>query len=657
MIIQPIKLYSNKYNLISNPNTQIGYKMPITSPNDILELSFTGAFENSTTPVHLEQALEYSTVHCANCGVKMLSKERHEELANEAMNAKNAKELIYIIYKNREYVPHRYEQIFENIKNIPNYKEISIPELRDKLSEIAIEDKRNKVHEAKNFMFQYAKNFPKEKQKKAIHTVKKLHTIQNYVYQKEYIEQFIKDLELNNEEAKEVRFKTLKNILIADSYYRVFNSSQLKEIPQEEYGAFIIKRLFYPSVNSVIPILKNPTCGDTPNNKVMVCKSCLTNQSKSIFWKYYNSRDFKNNLRRYLSDISYLMGSNKIDASNDYVVAFVSITNKVSKGDISFTPDEVKAIRNVGRISARHEGFAPIEQTEVDIPCAECGSTMLPHKKRIKIENEMKKCNTPYEYAQILKKYGKYIGKHQKTLAKIFLNIVDKNPNISNEDFIKEFSNQEYYYTKNAFKKAFRHFYDERAYMVANHSIEQLKNYDKFADKIEEYISEGKFNNFEVSSMLRECMKGIDFKNHPVRPIFLLVRELKNIAYKHQCTGLGSNKTFEDKDGVYTILFNLFKYNVATADHLVAEHKGGEGDKNNLIGLCKTCNRLKAQKKVKNWISENKYTIENFKRQMHVIDKMTKSGKLQGYDDWAKNIAQKIYELTEGWYDFREEFN
>ena len=95
---------------------------------------------------------------------------------------------------------------------------------------------------------------------------------------------------------------------------------------------------------------------------------------------------------------------------------------------------------------------------------------------------------------------------------------------------------------------------------------------------------------------------------------------------------------------------------MATVDHLIPGSKGGEGDKYNLIGLCKHCNKLKSHKEVRNWIAENKKAVENIRKQLLVIDKMAKSGQIEGYDDWAKNIALKIYESTSGKYDLREDF-
>lgn len=35
---------------------------------------------------------------------------------------------------------------------------------------------------------------------------------------------------------------------------------------------------------------------------------------------------------------------------------------------------------------------------------------------------------------------------------------------------------------------------------------------------------------------------------------------------------------------------------------------------------------------------------------------MAKEGLLEGYDDWARTIAETMYEATRGRYDLRDEF-
>ena len=47
---------------------------------------------------------------------------------------------------------------------------------------------------------------------------------------------------------------------------------------------------------------------------------------------------------------------------------------------------------------------------------------------------------------------------------------------------------------------------------------------------------------------------------------------------------------------------------------------------------------------------------DNLRNQLKIINDMAKSGQIEGYDDWAETIAQKIYEESRGKLDLREDF-
>ncbi len=505
-------------------------------------------------------------------------------------------------------------------------------------------------------MSEYALILPDDVREKALSTVNQIRTKHIYQSQKDRIIQFTNDLELNEAQRNQILAKTLKPVYMANGYFMLFNSSKLPQIPEDKYGEFIIDRLFYPSVNKIVKISKYPIHENLENNKVIICNACSQNQQKTTFWKSENYGAVKDNMMSYLTDISYLMGDEKMEFSPAYVNAFAQITGKLSKQRIVFTPSEIKAIKNVGRAKKRHERFLPIEQTRVDIPCAECGSVMLPHVKRKAIEKELKACNTPLEYAQVLEKNLKYIGKNSRTVAYMFLNIVKNEPQISNEKFIKEFVNMESKYTETAVNRAITRFLEDRSYVAEKYPPECLKIYDTFSKRMFQCIAHGNLDINDLSEFFSTCLKDLDIKTYHVKSIYVFMRDLNSISYKHLCATFDKRYDFNDKDNIYTILFNLFKFNVATADHLMPENKGGDGDKYNLIGLCKSCNRSKSKKNVNNWYADNKTIRINLRKQLLTIDKMAKTGQIEGYDDWAKTIAQKVYEQTYGKLDLRKDF-
>ena len=656
MIINPVKFPvwmhpNNGGNNVSQRNF-----VTLPSQNDRFALSFSGVFESSQVPINLEQAMRYSGIHCPCCGIQMLSQEDFDYILAKSRNVKNAGEFVNILRENKKYIPHRFEHIFDDIEKIPDYENMPVSQFRKELGSIAYLRKKQIIHDTKDYLIEYAQKFAPEKSQKAIATISELTIKQNYIAQKETLTRFTKDLELNSNQTDQIFAKVLKPLLYANGYTMLFFSKKFLEMPETEYGRFISSRIFYPSLSTVNTILGYPLYENLPNNKVLLCKNCESNRSKNVFWKTGNYPLLKENMKSYLTDLAYLMGDEKMDISYDYHRAFTEIVTKITKNEIKFTTGEIKALKNVRRAANRHEHFLPIEQTEVDIPCAECGSIILPHSKRKEIEEELKNCSTPYEYSQVLWKNLKYVGVNYQVLARIFLEIVKNNPNISNEEFLREFLKKEAHYSEKAVQKTLNTFWGNRIYVAENNPPQCLEIYDTFSKRLFDYIDSGKFNDYDDAKLFKTCIKGLDTKNYPVKPIFILVRNLKNISYRHMCTSQEANKNFNDKDRIYTILFHLFKYNVATADHLQPDIKGGEGDKYNLIGLCKSCNRTKSQKNVHNWYIENKNLAPNLRKQLKVIDDMAKTGQIEGYDDWAKTIAQKIYEQTYGKLDLREDF-
>lgn len=656
MIISPIKqsVLLHPYNMQNQISK--GNFVNLSCQKDMAEFSFTGIFETSDVPIRLDQAQMHSGIHCPVCGTPMLSDKDYKIILQKSANASNAQELINIFKSYRKFVPPKSYQIFNDMEKINDTQNLSVPQFRKIMSKYAYMRKRQTTHDIKDYLREYASDFPEELKQKAFNTIDEIRTKHIYQMQKDKIVQFTKDLGLSEQQANQIFSKTLKQLFFANGYFMIFNSSKLDQIPENQYGVFIAERLFKPSTNEIVKISKFPIHENLENNKVLICNACNLNQQKMVFWKSEDYGRIKDSMKSYLTDLYFLMGDGKMDYSSDYLKAFVSAASKLSRQNIVFSPSEYNAIKSVERIRKRHEQFAPIEQTQVDIPCAECGSIMLPHAKRKEIEKELKTCNTPYEYSQVLEKNIKYIGKNSKVLANIFLNIVQENPKISNEEFIKKFLQKEDCYSDRAVENAVKMFLNNRSYVANNYPLKSLEVYDIFAKHLLRYIANGNFDNYDMSALLNACFQNLDLQNYPVKPIFILIRNLKTISYRHLCVNPDNKYEFNDKDQIYTILFHLFKFNVATADHLLPENKGGSGDKYNLIGLCKSCNRTKSQKNIVNWYIENKNLKDNLKKQLTVIDSMAKSGQIEGYDDWAKIITQKLYEQTYGRIDFRDDF-
>ena len=183
-----------------------------------------------------------------------------------------------------------------------------------------------------------------------------------------------------------------------------------------------------------------------------------------------------------------------------------------------------------------------------------------------------------------------------------------------------------------------------------------MKNYDLFRLLVKDYINSEAYLDNELITYYTKCLEPLNLEKAPVKAIYAFTTTAKQIILAHRITSIENKISKRKEDPIYSIVFNMFKMNVATADHLIATSKGGDDSVDNLIALCKTCNKIKSKKDVRTWIIDNKRVKNNIANQMRVIDNMAKYGEINGFDNWASNISDKLYKLTEGKIDLREEF-
>ena len=639
------------------------YFPPKSTDNDRFELTFT-AFEDSPK-VNLENGLNISGIHCPSCGVKMLSPDDYEKLIARAGKIKRVDELVELLNDYKRYIPTYMRGIIKDTLSEKDYSDLGVFEFHKLKGYQAYNKRRNRIKESKNFLKEYSKNFPLEKQKIIEKTIENINTNDNYKTYKDKIITLSNDLNLDRNEKAYLSNKILRNVATSELYYNIFylghpnelGVSSLSELPAGYIAQSLIKNIFLNVTSHISYVDKHPSYIDNPNNSILLCRSCnVQNKEKMMFWKTYSLPYAKDNIKMYLGDIAKLMGQGEIDKSDDYIRYVCYVSDVASGHKVHFDNQEILGLRSVLFLSGRHDAFEPIEQSKVDIPCACCGSIMLPHSVRLEIEDDMKKCSTPLEYAQVIKKYEKYIGKYTKDSARIFLEIIEKNPNISEEQFLQKFKKKMDNYLSVGTRLAIDKYMNKRSYYASNASKDILEMFDITAKRVKDYVNSGKFKDYEYTKMYQECFGDLYISNTGQKALYVLCTDLKEVAYKY-----GLIKEIEtdslDKDKIYSIVFKLFKFDVATADHLVAASKEGHKSSDNLIGLCKGCNSIvKANKSVHSWFSQNYYVRFNLRKQLHTINNMAKEGLIDGYDDWAKNMADKMYELTGHKYDIRDEF-
>ena len=661
-----MKLLPVSYKII-NPNINSGsnYRSfnKFTDINDTFEPTFT-AYEYSEK-VNLSQAQNISGIHCPSCGIRMLSPQDYEKLIERADKIETPQELIELLNDYKRYIPNNMRQILSGTEN-GEYENLTVYDFFQIHKKEAHKKKRERIHTAKDYLRKYAETLPYDKKEFVLKSLEDIHSYQAYKIYKEKILDIEKNLELDKCTTGKINNIVLRNVASSCYYYDCcFNTSDLKnegkkisDLNPNEIAKRLIANIFKNSVSQTDYLDKHPSYLDNPNNTILICNSCHENsKEKLMFWRSQNNSHLKDNISLYLGDLAKLMGRGKIENANDYIRYVCDISSIGSNGKIKFDEKEIMRLRKVKTLSSRHEDFAPIEQTKVDIPCACCGSVMLPHSIRINIIEEMKKCETPYDYAQILKKYDKYIGHYGKEPANIFLNIINNNPNIPKDKFLKKFRQKIDKYSAIGTRKALERYMDKRSYYFTHQSPEVVEKFDLINARIRNYINSGEFKNYNYLELYENCLGDIDITENGQKAAYKLLTDLKEVAHINSISKI-SEYDENDKDEIYSIVFKIFRSNVATADHLVAAVNGGDSSKDNLIGLCKGCNTLvKSKKNIYSWYSQNYNVRTNLRKQLHIIDDMAKAGQLEGYNDWAKKIAQTMYENTYRKYDIREEFD
>lgn len=655
MYIQPLNLFNRIKPRFEPINTTQNVSFTALDI-DKVEINETQK-PKELTSLDFETAIKYSGTHCPCCGGKMLSKEDFIDIICSVHKIKSAKDLVKIIRNNQEYIPEIYRQILTDIDNTPNLEKITANKLVFELCKNAYNEKKQAVTDAKTYLRYIAENSPENKREKALEIVESIKDNENYSNYKRKINYFASYLNFSQTEYHMIRSDLLKNFLLKDMYFHMFLMKNNSNVPQTEISKMFLASLFRNSLATVQDISSYSNYKLNPNNRVITCTSCSNNQGKNVFWPNKDPDELKKFMAQYLKDIAQLIGEEKIEYNKYYLKNFCNAVQKLSRGKIAFSDEDAAFYHNIITMLARHEEFLPIKQTKVDVPCADCGNIMLPHDVRETIKKEMNTCQTPQDYVQILKKYHKYIGKYSRSITEIFIKLAESSPELTNEEFVEKYKQKVYKHCQNSVEEALQKFLDKRSYYVAINELEKVRLMDDIYENITDYYRSGEFSDFKYTNLYNECINRVNYGNRPFNiGIFELLKDLKTIDYKYLMAYKFEKLPNNPKDDLYAIIYSLFNMDLATADHLVAHSKGGSRDIYNLIGLCKGCNHMKGVKNVTIWFDHHKSVRYNLPKQLQVIDAMAYRKELPDYQDWAKHIAQLMFEFTDGYFDIREDF-
>lgn len=613
--------------------------------SDTFQLSFGG---------YVDYAMDSSEVHCPVCNVKMLSEKDYNLLVDRAGEVNSTLEFMNLLREYKDYIPQNMREILNSPDDIP-------------LNDLLIMNGRNACHkhednikEAVDFFTDYAKNLPSEKRELVLKTMETIKPRESNFHFREKMIPLILSLGITNEENYKISKNIFPKISLSNDFWSVFKIKDSDKLPVNELSKELIRRIFKNSTLTKrnITVLKGTE--ENNNNEILLCNGCNRRSSAKTFLPLgaLENDSLKDSLRTYIQDISFISGSNNRETNIPYIKMLCNFISNISQQKIKFENHEIHDMKSVNYSAARHEIFAPINQTKVDLNCADCGTVMMPHEVKTLLLKDLANASELKDYSAIIHKYEKYIGPYSHFIADTFLEIAQKNPDLSEDDFIELLQKKVDKYSLNEVKKTLYLFRRERSYILENKSLEDLNKVDKIFKRMCNYVKSGQFDDFQYTKMFDAVFYDIDINNNSLTPVYTACSNFRKIGYINALAKPNYYDTLHDKNKFHTIVFNIFKPDFATADHLLPRSKNGSYTKENLIGLCKACNSVnKGQKHTLSWLNKSPRVKYNLTTQLIAVDGMSKRGEIEGYEGWAKSIADTMYVLTKGKYDVRDKFS
>lgn len=643
-------------NLYINNNYPVKNKLQSTNllqQRDTFEISFKGDMS------YLNEIKDYSGIHCPTCGAKMLSQESYDLLVERASRIDSTVEFVKLLQEYKDFVPRNMRSILRGVESPESFAGVEFRDYFVNAAKHANYRHRRHITIANAFLTNLSEKLPPEQKEQLQSAISEITPLEKSYFYRGKLYPLIKSFDKFTQDdlfnASKSAFSYVRN---SCDYLNVFRIKDSAQLTPSQLSEEVVRRLFGYSVVNHTKI-SDTLPEDWINNEVLMCKRCNDVSTKNIFLGYNSLDDveFEMNLRSYLTDIAHLMGQGKLSYNRGYITNMCNIVSKFSKQKINLTDADIQNIMRISYLATRHDIFAPASQTKMDVPCAGCGSDMLPHDVKKDIDKALVHCKKTKDYVDVLARYDKYLGIYAKDTAEVIYNLYNKSPDLPVKEFynqvldgVKLILNSETDYVLKKYAKG-------RPYLLHNGTLKQLETMDYILKQVTNYVKSGKFNDFNYKNMVAECFANVDLDNDCTKSTYIFLEDMKKIAYKYSLTQPNFHSLKTDQNVLHTLVFNLFKSDVLTADHLDAMALGGDKSIYNMVGLCKGCNTLKGRKSINSWFSQILDVRKNFDKHLMVVDQMAKDGIISGFDDWAKIIAQRVYEATHNKFDMRYLFD
>lgn len=652
-MITPIQIVNLKKNLPPVLQNNSFHTTESLKP-DVFIPSFRGEAPTSDFDNELKNL---NGIRCARCNQRMLSEEKYHNLLESISQVKNGHELEKILTENKQYLNDSNAIILKDLKNInEKYPDADIKTVLQKIHEdapkIYADTCQNNINliklvTEKLFMSDHNRN----EYLKAVEKLKLHRDFQPYN---------LNDFNaIMNETLRETDYprkeKLFKKVMLhqgrAYNYYKNISTKHLSDTQPSAGLRTLGKALFKRSV-SELRYVSTYNDLENPANKILICRDCdVKTQTNSRYYRMSDNPEIlKDNLTQYVQDINNAINNNELHTNNHYINNLIKNIQKVSNKKISLNGNDWSFLEYKKNFTD-----LPFENIE-GLPCPKCNAIMLTHQEREKIFKKINESSSIKEFSDIIKQHSENFPPMTKLLAEKFRDSFIRDPYITDALIKKNLSvyvnklchHEIITFIRAASKKLGDPSYSENEKNKLEKLINTLKDYDSNTNKF--------YNTSRLKDILLNIPDSADEDRFKLRErgeellakIEILQGPVCHSKSITQQENYSWSKVFTER---------IFRKSVFTKDHLIARNNGGTDDLDNKIGLHRECNQLKGQQSPARWMRRNP-EIENYMAEyLRKINEYSKQGKIKDCENYAKDIANKIFYLCGGKDKLRKEFN
>ena len=647
MKIYPIKIYNHYSNTNNQNNVMNNGSKEYRQINDLPNCYMPQISFGDNLDEFKNQLLHLDGVHCPGCGCKMLSDEKLKEIVDQAEKTRNIVQYAKLLEKNRDYFHPEFQDFISYVidfsKNTPDKSFTDLFRILNKGTSVIMKKhfKDNAEYLKKTLDAEVFSTSDQEKISKCIEYLSTLDEIPKFGEIKKNLMATIGSLDSDKKWDIYVNVKKDIHNIYGYSYNLKFRDKETAGLPAQ---AAVVYNMLSNSKNKIAEIYANKGY-EKRFNQFLLCKSC------SYDYKSFSSVCMADNarekLKNYANDIADAIAKGKLKNNNLYLYEFLS-------GVSNFTKDQMKIERSQINGVAKDKIFTESKseyrfQNYENIPCACCGTPMLTHEQKQDIYRQILDCSNLHELQNVARINSKYINPRYKLVLERFNKILDKKPDISEEDLMNLLQDlsrrdlkQQIERNKNAvlkYQAKYNLNYLDNEFI--NDFVYRInRNYKTISkDKEFEYYLYKRIVNYslgKISAGHRDRIVKIGKTN--IKDLYLQDRLVNPIPAVVEKTGGSAKAMFQ----------NIFKGSVITVDHITARDSGGADDNYNKIGYCHDCNRAKTNMNFTDWYDIHPEISENLPKHLEAISKIIKEEKIKDMYDYPQKVARLSMNLAKG---------